>query len=136
MTVSLEWDHALEFTGQAGKHEVSIDGNTYAAPSPMQYLALAVTGCMGIDIAQILQKGRHRLTSLAATFTAERAQENPKRFTAIRLHFTVGTDATPGQVERAIKLSRETYCSAMATLRPDTTIEIGYTIAEPGRRHA
>ena len=79
MTVSLEWDHALEFTGQAGKHEVSIDGNTYAAPSPMQYLALAITGCMGIDIAQILQKGRHRMTSLGATFTSDRAQESGHR---------------------------------------------------------
>jgi putative redox protein len=128
MTVTLEWDHAQEFTGQAGKHEVPIDGSQAAGPSPMQYLALAITGCMGIDIVHILTRGRYRLQALSAKFTGERAQVEPKRFTRIGLHFTVATDAPEAQVERTIQLSREKYCSAMTSLRDDIVIDIGYTI--------
>jgi len=128
MTVTLEWDNALEFTGQAGKHEVGIDGKTYSAPSPMQYVALGVTGCMGVDIVHILQKGRHQVRSLRAAFTGERSPVEPKRFTKIALRFTLGTDATPEQVARAIQLSREKYCSAMSSLREDIEIETGFTI--------
>ena len=50
MSVSLSWDHALEFGGEAGKHEFGIDGASYTAPSPMQLLAVSLAGCMAIDV--------------------------------------------------------------------------------------
>ncbi len=128
MKVTMEWDHALEFTGFAGKHEVGIDGAQASAPSPMQYLALAISGCMGIDIVHILTRGRHQLKGLESSFAGERSQVDPKRFTHLTLHFTVRTDAPPEAVERAIQLSREKYCSAMTSLRQDIAIEIGFTI--------
>jgi putative redox protein len=131
MAITLEWDHALEFTGQAGRHEVSIDGNTAAAPSPMQYLALAVTSCMAIDIVHILQRGRSQVKSLRASFSGERSAAEPRRFTAVSLHFTVGTDAGSAQVERAIQLSREKYCSVMTSLREDIAVEIGHSLEQP-----
>ncbi len=128
MTVSLTWDGNLEFTGLAGKHEIGIDGATYAAASPMQYLALSVAGCMAIDLVHILTRGRHALTSLGAAFTGERAADDPRRFTAITLHFTLATDAAPAVVERAIQLSREKYCSAWNSLRQDISLNVTYEI--------
>jgi len=45
--------------------------------------------------------------------TAERADSDPKVFTKIHVHFIVtGKNLNPRQVERAIKLSAEKYCSA------------------------
>lgn len=130
MTISLAWDGNLEFTGQAGKHEVGIDGSTAAAASPMQYLALALAGCMTIDLVHILTRGRHALTSLNATFTGERAADEPKRFTKIAMHFTLVTDATPLVVDRAIQLSRDKYCSVWGSLRQDIELTVTHEIIE------
>lgn len=128
MNVSLTWDGNLEFTGRAGKHEIGIDGNTYTAPSPMQLMAFAIAGCMAIDLVHILTRGRHTLKALAADFAGARASENPKRFTSVTLHFVVATSAPPAAVERAIELSRTTYCSAWASLRQDTELRVTYEI--------
>ena len=38
----------------AGRHEIGVDGATYAAASPMQLLALAIAGCMAVDLVHIL----------------------------------------------------------------------------------
>jgi putative redox protein len=131
MTATLAWDSALEFTGQVGKHEVGLDGASYTAPSPMQMLALSLAGCMAIDLVHILKKGRHALTSLDTTFTGERAAEEPKCFKKIRLHFTLATDAPPEQIDRALRLSREKYCSVWGTFRQDIELETTYSAGPP-----
>ncbi len=128
MNVTLTWDSGLEFTGQAGKHEVSIDGSQNAAASPMQLLALSISGCMGIDLVHILQRQRNELKGLEARFTGERSPDDPKRFTRIRLHFVLNTDAAPEQVQRAIDLSREKYCSALNSLRDDIGVDVTFGI--------
>lgn len=128
MTVNLAWDGNLEFTGQAGKFEVPLDGATAAAASPMQHLALAVAGCMAVDLVHILTRGRHKLSALGAAFTGERAPVEPRRFTKIGLHFTLATDAAPAVVERAIQLSRDKYCSVWNTLRQDIELVVTYEI--------
>ena len=133
MTATLTWDSALEFTGQVGRHEVGLDGASYAAPSPMQVLALSLAGCMAIDLVHILKKGRYTLSSLHAAFTGERAAEEPKRFTKIRLHFTLATDAPPDRIDRALQLSREGCCSVWASFRQDIELETTYDI-EVGSR--
>jgi putative redox protein len=54
---------------------------------------------------------------------AERAQEDPKVFTRIHFHFVVtGRNLNPLQVERAIKLSAEKYCSASIMLAKTAAI--------------
>jgi putative redox protein len=128
MHVTLTWDSGLEFTGQAGKHEVPIDGSQYAAASPMQFFALSIAACMGIDLVHILQRQRNTLTGLEARFSGERSQQDPKRFTHIRLHFALATDATPEQVQRAIDLSRDKYCSALCSLREDIGVDVTFAI--------
>ena len=128
MTVSLAWDGEQNFTGQAGKHEVNIDGAAYAAASPMQYLALALAGCMAIDLVHIVTRCRKTLESLEATFTGERAAAEPRRFTRIGLHFTLATDADPAVVDRAIQLSRDKYCSVWGSFRQDIELAVTYEI--------
>jgi len=129
MNVTLEWDSELQFTGLAGKHEVGIDGSTYTAPSPMQMLAFSLVGCMAVDLVHILKRGRHELNALQARFTGERAQVDPKRFTKITLHFTLDTNAPADQIQRAIDLSHEKYCSVWHSLRQDIEFTASFTIA-------
>ncbi len=128
MTVSLTWDHALEFTGEAGKHEVGIDGASYTAPSPMVLLAMSLAGCMAIDLVHILTRGHHTVTALSTVFTGERAPEEPHRFVKIDLCFSVSTSAPAEQVQRALDLSRTKYCSVWNSLRQDIEFTVTYEL--------
>jgi putative redox protein len=129
LTATLEWDGEQQFTGFIGKHEVSMDGAADAAITPVQMLALAVSGCMAIDLVHILERGRHGATSLKATFEGERATTEPKRFVRIRLRFTLTGAMKAEHVERALQLSREKYCSVWASMNPDIKLETTFEIA-------
>jgi putative redox protein len=124
----LEWDGEQQFTGFVGRHEVPIDGSQHAAASPVQLLAIAIAGCMAIDLVHILARGRHDCMSLAVAFRGERTADHPKRFTRVAMHFTLTGAMTPGHVERALQLSREKYCSVWNSLRPDTALETTFEI--------
>jgi len=130
LNVSLTWDHALEFTAEAGKHEVGIDGASYTAPSPMQMLAISLAGCMAIDIVHILTRGRHTMSSLSAAFTGERAPEEPHRFVKIALRFSIATSASAEQVQRALDLSRNKYCSVWNSLCQDIDFSVSYELSQ------
>jgi putative redox protein len=128
LEATLEWDGEQQFTGIVGRHEVSMDGSAAAAPTPIHLLALSLAGCMAIDLVHILTRGRHPVTSLRTSLTGYRTDENPRRFTRIRLHFTLAGEMLPEHVERAIQLSREKYCAVWNTFRQDTDLEVGFTI--------
>jgi len=128
VNATMEWDGEQQFTGFVGKHEVGFDGSAEAAPTPVQTLALSLMGCMSIDLVHILTRGRHKVTSLKTVFHGERANTDPKRFTRIRLEFQLTGQMQPEQVERAIDLSREKYCSVWGSFHPDTELIVSFTI--------
>src|SRR5438445_29291 len=79
----------------------------------------ATRACMAMDVGHVVQKGRHDLRGLSVTFEGTRAKVNPKRYTAIHLHFDITGDVPDEAVSRAIELSRTTYCSVLSSLRQD-----------------
>lgn len=128
VTAELVWSDHLRFGATGGPAAIVVDGDGVAGPSPMQLAAFAVAGCMAIDIVSILQKGRHSLTALRASFSGERAQEPPRSYTSIALHFHVGGAVPAEAVERAIALSRDKYCSVWHTFRHDIPFETTFEI--------
>jgi putative redox protein len=128
LTLRLDWDGDLRFTGRADGVALVLDADKKAGPSPVQALAAALAGCMATDVVDILRKGRLPLRGLEARLTAHRPTEPPQRLLAVALHFAVTGDVPPDRVERAIALSRERYCSVWHSLRQDidftTTFEI------------
>jgi len=128
-TLELIWEHDLVMNGRAGDATMVLDSAGKAGPSPVQALAFAVAGCMGMDVVYILQKGRHDLKGLKISLSAERAQEDPHRITALTIDFTVTGDIPKDQIQRAIDLSHEKYCSVWHSMRQDipftTTISVG-----------
>jgi putative redox protein len=89
---------------------------------------MGLAGCMAADVVDIIRKGRHPLEALRVTFTGTRAEQPPRRFLAITLHFDL-TGAVPGEaVERAISLSREKYCSVWHSFRQDITLSTTFVI--------
>jgi putative redox protein len=126
--VDLVWEHDLVFGGRAGDLQLKLDSDSVEGPSPMQALALALAGCMAMDVVHVLKKGRHDLRGLKANLTGERAGEEPRRFTAITLHYTVTGDVPKPAVERAIELSKEKYCSVWHSMRHDIAFDVTFTV--------
>ena len=124
----LVWAGDLKFGATSGASAIVLDGDGVAGPSPMQALGEALAGCMAIDVVLILQKGRHPLKGLRVSCTGQRAPSPPKRFTRLLMIFHVTGDVPAAAVERAIALSRETYCSVFHTLRPDLEVTTSFEI--------
>jgi putative redox protein len=127
-TAELVWSEGLRFGATSGANAIVVDGDGAAGPSPVQVAAMGLAGCMAADVVAILEKGRQPLTGLRVSFTGERAAIHPRRFIRIILHFHVAGAVAADAVERAIALSRETYCSVWHSMRQDidfvTTFDI------------
>ena len=107
-----------------------LDSAGVAGPSPVQALAFALAGCMGMDVVHVLRKGRHDLRGLKIALTGERAQEDPHRFTALTLEFYITGPVPRDQIQRAIDLSHEKYCSVWHSMRQDIPFETRFTVSE------
>jgi putative redox protein len=129
--VELVWEHDLVLSGHAGGVGMTLDSASEAGPSPMQTLAFALAGCMAMDVVHVIKKGRNTLRGLRADLSGTRAPTEPRRFTAISLHFTVTGDVPDEKVARAIELSREKYCSVWHSMREDIELDVTYTVT-PG----
>lgn len=105
---------------------MTLDSAGIAGPSPVQTLGAALAGCMTTDVVFILTRGRHSLRAVRAQLTAERAQHDPHRFLRVTLHLTVEGDVPRAAVERAIALSRDTYCSVWHSLRQDIDFQVTF----------
>ena len=130
----LNWTgEELRFTGgldQPGKPTLLIDANGKQSPGPMVTLLLACAGCSSADVVEILQKMRITLTKLSVQVTGVRRDEMPKRYISMHFRYEIaGEGLERHHAERAVTLSMEKYCSAIASLAPDITltheIEIG-----------
>ncbi len=127
-TLELVWEHDLVFGGRSGDVSMTLDSASAAGPSPVQALGFALAGCMAMDVVHILRKGRHDLKGLKVALVAERAPEDPHRLTSVKLHYTI-TGAVPGdQVQRALDLSHDKYCSVWHSMRQDIPFEATFTI--------
>jgi putative redox protein len=125
---TLVWDGDLRFRASSGTASIVLDGDSVAGASPVQTLAFSVAGCMAMDVAAIVTKGRHPMAALDVKFVGVRAEDHPRRFLKIELHFSVRGNVPAAAVERAIDLSREKYCSVWHSMREDieltTTFEV------------
>ena len=128
--VELIWEHDLVLGGKSGDIRLTLDSASHEGPSPMQTLAFALAGCMAMDVVYVLRKGRHDLRGLRADLTAERAAEEPRRFTRVELRFTLTGRIPPEPIERAIELSHERYCSVWHSMRQDIELATSYSVSE------
>lgn len=123
MQATVKWVGDAMFLGESGSgHAVVMDGpadhgGRNMGVRPMEMILLGVGGCASFDVVSILKKSRQKVHDCRAQLTAERADGVPSPFTKIHVHFIVeGNDLKPAQVERAVTLSAEKYCSASIML--------------------
>jgi putative redox protein len=127
-TLELVWRDELVFDGRSGQATMVLDSAGQAGPSPVQSLAFALAGCMGMDVVHILRKGRHDLRGLAVALIAQRAPDEPHRITAVNLAFAVTGNVPETQVQRALDLSHQKYCSVWHSMRQDIPFTSTFTV--------
>ena len=94
-------------------------------------LLMGLGGCTTFDVVLILKKSRQEISDCVVEIEAERAPVDPKVFTHIHLHFMItGNHLNPQQVERAINLSAEKYCSASIMLKNTVKITHDFEIIQ------
>jgi putative redox protein len=137
MKARVKWVEDVCFMGETESgHAVIMDaspdvGGRNLGMRPMEMLLIGMGGCSSIDVVTILKKSRQPITDCVAEITAERADEIPKVFTKIHVHFVVtGKGLNPVQVERAVNLSAEKYCSASIMLGKAAQMSHDFEIVE------
>lgn len=133
MKVRAKWGEGMSFVGESGSgHAVVIDGapdhgGRNRGMRPMELVLLGAAACTAFDVVLILNKARQPIADCSVDAEAHRADADPKVFTRIHLKYWVaGRGLDRAHVERAVKLSKDKYCSATAML--GKTAEVTYEI--------
>ncbi|MBM3128422.1 MAG: OsmC family protein [Chloroflexi bacterium] len=134
-TASVRWVSGRAFETQTGSgHRGWIDafpkeGETSKGPTPTELVLVAVAGCTGIDIVDILQKKRLNVTGLDVAVEGTQAANPPNVYTELDVVYRVrGKDIPASAVEQAIKLSEEKYCSVGIMIGKTAKINSRYEI--------
>jgi putative redox protein len=137
MKARIKWVENVCFVGESGSgHTIVMDGapeggGRNVGMRPMETVLIGTGGCTAYDVVNILKKGRAAIADCVVEIEAERATQDPQVFTKIHFHFVVsGNGLKPQQVERAIHLSAEKYCSASIMLAKTAQITHDYEIRE------
>jgi putative redox protein len=138
MQVVVKWIDGVSFVGESETgHAVVLDGapengGRNIGMRPMEMLLIGMGACTSFDVVTILKKARQPIVDCVAEIDATRADETPKVFTKIHVHFVItGNNLNDSQVERAVKLSAEKYCSASIMLAKSVTITHDFIIKTP-----
>ncbi|HEY9050108.1 MAG TPA: OsmC family protein [Gammaproteobacteria bacterium] len=137
MKARVKWLDHMSFVGETGSgHSVVMDGapdsgGRNLAARPMEMVLVGMGGCTAFDVVMILQRARQPITDCIVEIEAERAEEVPKVFTKIHAHYIIkGKGLSEKQVEKAVKLSAEKYCSVSIMLAETADITHDYEIIE------
>ena len=137
MKARIKLAEGMTFVAESGSgHAVVLDaspdiGGRNLGARPMEMVLMGPGACSAIDVVHILRKARQAISGCVVELEADRATEDPKVFTRIHFHFVVtGRGLAAAQVERAVKLSKDKYCSATAMLAKTAEITFEVTIVE------
>lgn len=137
MKARIKWVEDRTFIGESGSGHKIVLGAAHGpegrspGPSAMELVLIGMGGCSAYDVVHILEKGREAIEDVSVELDAERAEQDPKVFTRIHMHFVVkGRRLAPEKVERAIALSVEKYCSASAMIGKTATITHDFEVVD------
>ena len=137
MNIKVSWAGEALFIGESTTgHKLLMDGppeggGRNLGPRPMEMLLLGTGSCSCYDVISILKKSRQNVVRCEVEVSSKRAETEPKVFTDIHIHFKVfGVDLKERQVERAVSLSAEKYCSASIMLGASANITHSFDVLD------
>ncbi|WPE16167.1 OsmC family protein [Candidatus Thioglobus autotrophicus] len=134
MNTTVRWIEGMMMVGEsASGHAIVMDGpedlgGKNLGVRPMEMLLLGMGGCTTVDVISTLKKMREEVRDCRVEISAQRADEHPKVFTKIHLHFIVeGENLNDKKIAKAVSLSADKYCSASIMLGKMATITHDFT---------
>jgi putative redox protein len=146
-SIQLAWHPGtarFEAAGQSGAHiafeaprepeEIPLDDGPHgsaAGPSPAELLLVAGAGCAAWDLVKILRKRHQDVAAIDVAVDGDQQPDAPWTFRRVELRFSVrGRSLDRHQVERAVELSVERYCSVLSTIREAASVTYTTLIEE------
>ncbi len=116
-------------TDSTGHSVVMSTPDENSGMKPSELILSALAGCISVDVVSILSKKHIPLSHLEIQVSAEQDADPPWTFRKIHMKFIIkGEELTEKDIEQAITLSEEKYCSVAATLRGAAEITTSYDI--------
>lgn len=138
-TISASWDgeQGFEVVNQHGAKMLmgkSKDGTL--GIGPMEALLAGLAGCTMYDILDILRKKRQTPVDFKVVVRGnQKVDDYPMPFVEFELEYLLwGDNLKEKDVEQAVRLSEEKYCSAGQTLVKAGPIRSTYRIIKPGEQ--
>ena len=128
MKSKVVWNEEMSFTAKLDGFDFVIDadekvGGKDRGPRPKGLTLVSLAGCTGMDVISILKKMKVEVDSFEVLTDSELTEEHPKRFTSIKITYSLkGKDIPVDKVKKAVSLSEERYCGVSATLKPGVEI--------------
>ena len=132
VSAELRHSEALKFDVKVGGRTIQLDSSKdmRQAFTPMELFLVSLAGCTAMDVQWILDRQRQKVDKFDMTVTGVRREEDPKYYESIDMRYALsGPELRKDAVERAIRLSREKYCSVLAMLKDSIRLNITYTIS-------
>ena len=122
----------LAFIGSNAQGGVVQMGTVDGVPgiAPMELLLVSVAGCTGMDVVHILRKKRLPVSDVRVKVRGKRREAYPQIYTEVHVHYEIWADSplSARDVEQAIALSQEKYCSASAIVKAVADVTYDYTL--------
>ncbi|MBC8342574.1 MAG: OsmC family protein [Bacteroidetes bacterium] len=131
-SISMRHEQAMSFSTEINGHKITVDaaeefGGANQGPRPKPLILAALAGCTGMDVASILQKMKVAFDSFQIHVDANLTDQHPKIYDKFHIIYELkGKELPLAKIEKAVKLSQESYCgvSAMLSKSADLTYEI------------
>lgn len=141
MQAIIKWTDGMQFIGESGSgHSIVLDGapevgGQNTGMRPMEMLLLSMGGCSAMDVIFILRKARQNVRDCNIVIEGDRVDTVPKVFNKIHMQYNItGHDLDPKQVERAVNLSANKYCSVTLMLKKATKVSHDFTVTQVERK--
>jgi len=121
--INTEWKGDMAFEADVNGHKVIMDatvdgGGHNIGPSPKKLLLVALSGCTGMDVVSILKKMHVDIQKCDIEVQGDVAEEHPKRYTKMHVIYNfTGKDLPLDKLEKAVKMSEDTYCGVEALFK-------------------
>ncbi|HEY5593499.1 MAG TPA: OsmC family protein [Paludibacter sp.] len=121
--IKTEWKGDMAFEADVNGHKVMMDapidgGGQNLGSGPKKLMLVALSGCTGMDVVSILKKMRVEIEKCTIEVQGDVTDEHPKQYFKMHVIYEfTGKNLPLEKLEKAVKMSEETYCGVEALYR-------------------
>ena len=121
--IKTEWKGNMTFEADVNGHKVLMDatvegGGKDMGPSPKKLQLVALSGCTGMDVISILKKMHIEIEKCSIEVQGDVTDEHPKQYYKMHVIYKfTGKNLPLEKLEKAVRMSEETYCGVEALYR-------------------